>query len=82
MAIEDSVLLIDIDVVFMQLLTVITTIDDLNYPEKTLTYYIVNAPYVFSACWKVHLPAFYSDWSLTHSRSTSTIFDLNVFSYM
>lgn len=61
MAIEDSVLLIDIDVVFMQLLTVITTIDDLNYPEKTLTYYIVNAPYVFSACWKVHLPAFYSD---------------------
>ena len=37
----------------MQLLTVISTIDDLNYPEKTDTYYIVNAPYIFSACWKV-----------------------------
>lgn len=37
----------------MQLLTVISTIDDLNYPEKTETYYIVNAPYIFSACWKV-----------------------------
>lgn len=37
----------------MQLLTVISTIDDLNYPEKTDTYYIVNVPYVFSACWKV-----------------------------
>ncbi|KAJ9551223.1 hypothetical protein OSB04_015268 [Centaurea solstitialis] len=30
--------------------------DDLNYPEKTDTYYIVNAPYVFSACWKVVKP--------------------------
>lgn len=30
-----------------------STIDDLNYPEKTDTYYIVNAPYIFSACWKV-----------------------------
>lgn len=30
-----------------------STIDDLNYPEKTMTYYIVNAPYIFSACWKV-----------------------------
>ena len=37
----------------LQLLTVISTIDDLNYPEKTDTYYIVNAPYIFSACWKV-----------------------------
>lgn len=36
-----------------QLLTVISTIDDLNYPEKTDTYYVVNAPYIFSACWKV-----------------------------
>lgn len=39
----------------LQLLTVITTIDDLNYPEKTDTYFIVNAPYIFSACWKVCL---------------------------
>lgn len=44
----------------MQLLTIISTIDDLNYPEKTITYYIVNVPYIFSACWKVsphtHVP--------------------------
>ncbi|KAK9268654.1 hypothetical protein L1049_000411 [Liquidambar formosana] len=40
----------------IKLLTVISTIDDLNYPEKTDTYYIVNAPYVFSACWKVVKP--------------------------
>ncbi|KAG5561050.1 hypothetical protein RHGRI_004161 [Rhododendron griersonianum] len=40
----------------IKLLTIITTIDDLNYPEKTLTYYIVNAPYIFSACWKVVKP--------------------------
>ncbi|RYR45285.1 hypothetical protein Ahy_A07g031121 isoform A [Arachis hypogaea] len=40
----------------MKLLTSISTIDDLNYPEKTDTYYIVNAPYVFSACWKVVKP--------------------------
>ncbi|XAR67351.1 hypothetical protein NMG60_11002069 [Bertholletia excelsa] len=40
----------------IKLLTVISTIDDLNYPEKTETYYIVNAPYVFSACWKVVRP--------------------------
>ncbi|XP_021745088.1 phosphatidylinositol/phosphatidylcholine transfer protein SFH2-like [Chenopodium quinoa] len=40
----------------IKLLTVITTIDDLNYPEKTDTYYIVNAPYIFSACWKVVRP--------------------------
>jgi hypothetical protein len=38
------------------MLTMITTVDDLNYPEKTETYYIVNAPYVFSACWKVVKP--------------------------
>ncbi|KVI02364.1 CRAL-TRIO domain-containing protein [Cynara cardunculus var. scolymus] len=37
----------------IMLLTVISSIDDLNYPEKTDTYYIVNAPYVFSACWKI-----------------------------
>ncbi|GAV59666.1 CRAL_TRIO domain-containing protein/CRAL_TRIO_N domain-containing protein [Cephalotus follicularis] len=40
----------------IKLLTVISTIDDLNYPEKTDTYYIVNVPYVFSACWKVVKP--------------------------
>ncbi|KAM7504315.1 hypothetical protein LguiB_003219 [Lonicera macranthoides] len=40
----------------IKLLTVISTIDDLNYPEKTATYYIVNAPYIFSACWKVVRP--------------------------
>ncbi|KAF8380654.1 hypothetical protein HHK36_028144 [Tetracentron sinense] len=31
------------------LLTIISTIDDLNYPEKTDTYYIANALYIFSA---------------------------------
>ncbi|XVF33856.1 hypothetical protein REPUB_Repub18cG0007900 [Reevesia pubescens] len=40
----------------IKLLTTISTIDDLNYPEKTETYYIVNAPYIFSACWKVVKP--------------------------
>jgi hypothetical protein len=40
----------------IKLLTVISTIDDLNYPEKTATYYIANAPYIFSACWKVVRP--------------------------
>ncbi|XP_057431231.1 SEC14 cytosolic factor [Lotus japonicus] len=40
----------------LRLLTAISTVDDLNYPEKTDTYYIVNAPYVFSACWKVVKP--------------------------
>ncbi|KAL7217736.1 hypothetical protein ACSBR2_011050 [Camellia fascicularis] len=40
----------------IKLLTAIATIDDLNYPEKTDTYYIVNAPYIFSACWKVVRP--------------------------
>lgn len=40
----------------IKLLTVISGIDDLNYPEKTVTYYIVNVPYIFSACWKVVKP--------------------------
>ncbi|GMH24382.1 hypothetical protein Nepgr_026225 [Nepenthes gracilis] len=40
----------------IKILSVISTIDDLNYPEKTETYYVVNAPYVFSACWKVVKP--------------------------
>ncbi|GJN11710.1 hypothetical protein PR202_ga29922 [Eleusine coracana subsp. coracana] len=43
-------------IAIMQMLTMITSVDDLNYPEKTETYYIVNAPYVFSACWKVVKP--------------------------
>ena len=38
---------------FQQVVTAIATIDDLNYPEKTETYYVVNAPYIFSTCWKV-----------------------------
>lgn len=37
-------------------MTAITTIDDLNYPEKTETYYVVNVPYIFSACWKTIKP--------------------------
>lgn len=40
----------------IKLLTIISSIDDLNYPEKASTYFIVNAPYVFSACWKVVKP--------------------------
>ncbi|KAJ0101665.1 hypothetical protein Patl1_03886 [Pistacia atlantica] len=36
----------------IKLMTAISTVDDLNYPEKTETYYIVNAPYIFSACFK------------------------------
>ncbi|CAL1384758.1 unnamed protein product [Linum trigynum] len=40
----------------IKLLTAISTIDDLNYPEKTDTYYVVNVPYIFSACWKVVKP--------------------------
>lgn len=40
----------------IKLMTIISTVDDLNYPEKTNTYYIVNAPYIFSACWKVVKP--------------------------
>ncbi|KAJ0752840.1 putative CRAL-TRIO lipid binding domain superfamily [Helianthus annuus] len=39
------------------LLQTISTVDDLNYPEKTITYYTVNVPYVFSACWKVSFRA-------------------------
>ncbi|KAF9608964.1 hypothetical protein IFM89_012141 [Coptis chinensis] len=40
----------------IKLLTVISTIDDLNYPEKTDTYFIANAPYIFSSCWKIVKP--------------------------
>ncbi|KAH7431626.1 hypothetical protein KP509_08G057200 [Ceratopteris richardii] len=40
----------------LKILTTISTVDDLNYPEKTDVYYIVNAPYIFSACWKVVRP--------------------------
>ncbi|PKA55840.1 Patellin-6 [Apostasia shenzhenica] len=40
----------------IKLMTIISTVDDLNYPEKTETYYIVNAPYIFSSCWKVVKP--------------------------
>ncbi|KAG2302110.1 hypothetical protein Bca52824_030761 [Brassica carinata] len=40
----------------IKLVTIMSTIDDLNYPEKTNTYYVVNAPYIFSACWKVVKP--------------------------
>ncbi|GJV33393.1 phosphatidylinositol/phosphatidylcholine transfer protein SFH2 [Tanacetum coccineum] len=40
----------------IKMLTTISTVDDLNYPEKTITYYIVNVPYIFSACWKVVKP--------------------------
>ncbi|KAM7486530.1 hypothetical protein LguiA_002539 [Lonicera macranthoides] len=46
--------------------TAISTIDDLNYPEKTDTYYIVNAPYKFSACWKVVRP-------LLNKRTTNRV---------
>ncbi|KAM0919105.1 hypothetical protein ACQ4PT_008496 [Festuca glaucescens] len=38
------------------ILTAISAVDDLNYPEKAESYYIVNAPYIFSACWKVVKP--------------------------
>uniref|UniRef100_A0A453SFS7 CRAL-TRIO domain-containing protein n=1 Tax=Aegilops tauschii subsp. strangulata TaxID=200361 RepID=A0A453SFS7_AEGTS len=37
----------------LKILTAISAVDELNYPEKAETYYIVNAPYIFSACWKV-----------------------------
>ncbi|CAL5199625.1 unnamed protein product [Lathyrus oleraceus] len=40
----------------IKLLTIVSSIDDQNYPEKTHTYFIVNAPYIFSACWKVVKP--------------------------
>ncbi|KAJ0988211.1 hypothetical protein J5N97_006567 [Dioscorea zingiberensis] len=49
-----------------KLLTLISTVDDLNYPEKTVTYYIVNAPYVFSACWKAVRP-------LLHERTRKKV---------
>ncbi|WOK92648.1 phosphatidylinositol/phosphatidylcholine transfer protein SFH11-like [Canna indica] len=41
---------------YVKLLTIIASVDDLNYPEKTQTYYVVNAPYIFSTCWKVVKP--------------------------
>ncbi|XP_039125029.1 phosphatidylinositol/phosphatidylcholine transfer protein SFH11-like [Dioscorea cayenensis subsp. rotundata] len=50
----------------LKLLTIISTVDDLNYPEKTVTYYIVNAPYVFSACWKAVKP-------LLHERTRKKV---------
>ncbi|KAG2261736.1 hypothetical protein Bca4012_013560 [Brassica carinata] len=50
----------------IKLVTIISTIDDLNYPEKTNTYYVVNAPYIFSACWKVVKP-------LLHERTTKKV---------
>ncbi|KAM0876854.1 hypothetical protein ACQ4PT_035887 [Festuca glaucescens] len=40
----------------LKILTPIYVVDDLNYPEKAESYYIVNAPYIFSACWKVVKP--------------------------
>ncbi|MFS8024169.1 putative CRAL-TRIO lipid binding domain superfamily [Helianthus anomalus] len=45
--------LTNFDVLALQVLQTISTVDDLNYPEKTITYCTVNVPYVFSACWKV-----------------------------
>ncbi|MCO5564076.1 hypothetical protein L7F22_017732 [Adiantum nelumboides] len=36
----------------LKILTAISTVDDLNYPEKTDIYYIVNPPYIFSTCWQ------------------------------
>ncbi|KAH9318521.1 hypothetical protein KI387_020290, partial [Taxus chinensis] len=50
----------------IKILTIIATVDDLNYPEKTDTYYVVNAPYIFSACWKVVRP-------LLHERTRRKI---------
>lgn len=50
----------------IKILTIISTVDDLNYPEKTDVYYIVNAPYIFSACWKVVKP-------LLHERTKRKI---------
>lgn len=40
----------------LKILTAISAVDELNYPEKAETYYIVNTPYIFSACWKVVKP--------------------------
>ncbi|KAL4193429.1 hypothetical protein AMTRI_Chr06g199320 [Amborella trichopoda] len=50
----------------IKVLTTMATIDDLNYPEKTETYFVVNAPYVFSSCWKVVRP-------LLHERTKRKI---------
>ncbi|XP_073307325.1 phosphatidylinositol/phosphatidylcholine transfer protein SFH2-like isoform X1 [Primulina huaijiensis] len=50
----------------IKLVTLISSIDDLNYPEKTQTYYIVNSPCVFSACWKIVKP-------LLHERTQRKI---------
>ncbi|KAK7276979.1 hypothetical protein RIF29_18128 [Crotalaria pallida] len=50
----------------LKLLSAIATIDDLNYPEKTATYYVVNAPYIFSACWKIVKP-------LLHERTKKKV---------
>lgn len=50
----------------MQILSTIATVDDLNYPEKTNTYYIVNAPYIFSSCWKIVKP-------LLHERTRKKV---------
>ncbi|XP_071722547.1 SEC14 cytosolic factor-like [Rutidosis leptorrhynchoides] len=50
----------------IKILTAISTIDDLNYPEKTNTYYVVNTPYIFTACWKVVKP-------LLHERTRKKV---------
>ncbi|KMZ75968.1 putative SEC14 cytosolic factor [Zostera marina] len=50
----------------IKILTNISTVDDLNYPEKSDTYFIVNAPYIFSACWKTVKP-------LLHDRTKRKI---------
>ncbi|KAJ0699709.1 putative CRAL-TRIO lipid binding domain-containing protein [Helianthus annuus] len=59
--------LTNFDVLAFQLLQTISTVDDLNYPEKTITYYTVNVPYVFSACWKVVKP-------LLQERTSRSVF--------
>lgn len=33
--------------------TSISTVDGLNYTEKTETYYVVSVPYIISGWWKV-----------------------------
>ncbi|XP_022977706.1 SEC14 cytosolic factor-like isoform X2 [Cucurbita maxima] len=50
----------------IKFLTILSTIDDLNYPERTTAYYIVNVPYVFSSCWKVVKP-------LLHERTRKKV---------
>ena len=59
-----------LSVVGLQILTAISAVDELNYPEKAETYYIVNAPYIFSACWKVLMPKIF------HCTSNLVIFVL------